>query len=62
MAEDRTIDVRKLDRETALARIEEAWKTVENRKHRRLNVLVDHDDEVQLGKDSNFRLIEELEK
>lgn len=61
-AEDQTVDVRKLDRATALARIEEAWKTVETRNYRRLNVLVNHSDDVQSRKDSNFQLMENLEK
>ena len=62
LSEDRTVDVRKLDREAALQRIEEAWKTVEDRNHRRLNVLVKHDDDVQSRSDSNFHLMEDLEK
>ena len=61
--EDRMIDVRKLDRETALQKIEEAWKTVENRKHRRLNVRVNHDDEAdQMKNHTNFHLMEDLER
>lgn len=60
--EDRMVDVRKLDRETALQKIEEAWKTVENRKHRRLNVLVNHDDDDQMKNHSNFHLMEDLER
>ncbi|EJD03193.1 uncharacterized protein FOMMEDRAFT_140900 [Fomitiporia mediterranea MF3/22] len=60
--DDSTVDVRDLDRETANSRIQEAWKLVEKKHQRRLNVLVRHDDdELRSGKDSTFHLMEDLE-
>ncbi|KAI5123884.1 hypothetical protein M0805_005701 [Coniferiporia weirii] len=59
---DSTVDVRDLDRETTIECIEEAWKVVEKKRHRRLNILVNHDDEgPQTKKSSNFHLLEDLE-
>ncbi|THH04498.1 hypothetical protein EW145_g5484, partial [Phellinidium pouzarii] len=61
--DDSTVDVRNLDREAAIERIEEAWKNVEKKRHRRLNILVRHDDdELQTKKNSTFNLLESLEK
>lgn len=64
VADDSTVDVRDLDRDGAISRIEEAWKVVEKKRHRRLNVLVRHDDdELQTSrKNSTFHLMEDLEK
>ncbi|KAL5528187.1 hypothetical protein ACEPAF_7323 [Sanghuangporus sanghuang] len=62
--DDSTVDVRELTREDAIARIEEAWRHVEKRRHRRLNVRVRHDDdELQSSarKNSTFHLMEDLE-
>ncbi|KAH8119164.1 hypothetical protein DFH11DRAFT_426628 [Phellopilus nigrolimitatus] len=60
--DEHTVDVRDLDREPAIELIEEAWKGVEKKHHRRLNILVRHDDdELQSKKNSTFHLLEELE-
>ena len=48
--------------EEALMRVEEAWRPVERKRHKRLNVLVRHDDEADQSQNGiTFRLMEALE-
>ncbi|PAV18924.1 hypothetical protein PNOK_0576700 [Pyrrhoderma noxium] len=59
---DPAVDVRGLEVEEALMRVEEAWRPVERKRHKRLNVLVRHDDEADQSQNGiTFRLMEALE-